>query len=297
MRKALISELRRLAALDDRIVLLVGDLGFSVIEDFQNERPDRVINLGVSEQAGMSIAAGMSDKMLPIFYSIANFSSFRCLEQIRNDVAHEGNPVLIVSLGAGFTYGTAGYSHFGIEDAGAVAAISGIDVVTPSCVHELRDVIVRHVTEPKPTYLRLGSQESCTKCVPRFFSVSSEKLNSDCLVVGHGEISKDVMEICEEIYPEVPVISCPSFNRFARSELEFIEGFSHVITVEEHMRASGFGTRLRSSIESGAPQRFKSIGIWEDDFRVGGRREYHLSRFDLDKKGLRAQLEMEMAAT
>ena len=297
MRKSLISELRRLAALDDRIVLLVGDLGFSVIEEFQNERPDRVINLGVSEQAGMSIAAGMSDKMLPIFYSIANFSSFRCLEQIRNDVAHERNPVLIVSLGAGFAYGTAGYSHFGIEDAGAVAAISGMNVVTPSCIHELRDVILRHVTEPTPTYLRLGREESCEKCVPRFFSVNSEKVNSGCLVVGHGEIVRDVMEVCEEINPEIPVISCPSFNRFASSELEFIEGFSHVITVEEHMRASGFGTRLRSSIRSGLTQRFTSIGIWEDEFRVGGGREYHLSRFDLDKKGLRAQLEMEMAAT
>lgn len=296
MRKSLISELRRLAALDDRIVLLVGDLGFSVIEDFQSERPDRVINLGVCEQAGMTIAAGMSDQMLPVFYSIANFSSFRCLEQIRNDVAHEGNPVLIVSLGAGFTYGTAGYSHFGIEDAGAVAAISGMNVVTPSCIHELKDVIVRHVAEPSPTYLRLGSQESCTKCVPRYFAVNSESLNSNCLVVGHGEIAKDVMEICEEINADVPVISCPSFNRFSASELQFIEGFSHVITVEEHMRDSGFGTRLRSSIESRVSQRFKTIGIWEDEFRVGGGRDYHLSRFDLDRKGLRAQLEIEMAS-
>lgn len=295
MRRRLISEVRRLAALDDRIVLLVGDLGFSVIEEFQNERPDRVINFGVSEQAGMSIAAGMSDRMLPIFYSIANFSSFRCLEQIRNDVAHEKNPVLIVSLGAGFSYGSAGYSHFGIEDAGAVAAISGMHVFTPSCIHELEEIIRGHLEEPKPTYLRLGREESCEKCVPRLLAIDPERHNSDCIVIGHGEIAKDVMEICEEINPEIPVVSSPSFNRFHPSELEFVNRFSHVITVEEHMRDSGFGTRLRSSIESSSMKKFKSIGIWEDDFHVGGGRAYHLSRFALDKGGLRSQLEMEMS--
>lgn len=296
MRNFLINELQRLARLDERIVLLIGDLGYSVIEEFQSANPDRVINFGVSEQAGMSVAAGMSGSMLPIFYSIANFSSFRCLEQIRNDVAHEKNPVLIVSLGAGFSYGTAGYSHFGIEDAGAVAAISGMYVVTPSCIHELREVIEQHLLDPKPTYLRLGRQESCEKCVPRYFSVAKDYLGSASLVIGHGEIAKDVMEVCEEIAPEVPVVSWPSFNRFSLAELYFIDRFSHVVTVEEHMSSSGFGTKLMSAMAPSSHRRFKSFGIWEDDFQIGGGRNFHLRRFNLDRNGLRSGLEAELAA-
>ena len=119
MRNAFIEELVSLANQNDHIALIVGDLGFSVIEPFADRFPDRFINAGVAEQNMLGFAAGMASEGYHVFvYSIANFPTFRCAEQIRNDVDYHQLPVTIVSVGGGLAYGNLGYSHHAVQDYG-----------------------------------------------------------------------------------------------------------------------------------------------------------------------------------
>ena len=109
MRNAFIHELVELAVVHDHIALVVGDLGYSVVEPFADRFPDRFVNAGVAEQNMTGLAAGMASEGYHVFtYSIANFPTFRCAEQIRNDVDHHKLPVTVVAVGGGLAYGALG---------------------------------------------------------------------------------------------------------------------------------------------------------------------------------------------
>mgnify|MGYP002631419109 FL=1 len=297
MRKHFIQQITNRARTDKRVFLLIGDLGYSVVEDFEREFPSRFANVGVSEQAGMGIAAGLAKSHLPVFYSIANFPSFRCLEQIRNDVAHEGNPVMIVSLGAGFSYGTAGYSHHAIEDAAAVGSIFGMSVYTPACIHELDDVLEAHWKNPRPIYLRLGSGEVCDECLPGSRNFQS-RVNLDktdfkpsTLFVTHGEIGKLVARSLEQSGLPYEQLSVADFNLSSRAELDFVASFRNVVTVEEHSGEFGFGARIRSKLSNTNFHRFEIMGVPDMDFHIGGKRQFHLERSGLSESDFLNQLE------
>lgn len=300
MRKHLIDKLLARAEVDQKVFLLIGDLGYSVVEKFRDKFPERFLNLGVSEQAGIGIAAGLAATHLPVYYSIGNFPSFRCLEQIRNDVAHEQNPVMIVSLGAGFSYGTAGYSHHAIEDAGAVASIFGMRVATPSCIHELDQILEGHWQTPAPVYLRLGSAETCDSCltqVPaslghqaRGAKSKSDTLSDKLLLVTHGEIGKEARVAISDSGANVTHVSLSEFNSFDTPTLNFISSHQRVITVEEHAAEFGFGARIRSRLANVNFESFEIIGVPMLDFHIGGRREFHLERSELDRVSLSDRL-------
>ena len=106
MRGAFIETLFELAQHDDRIMLVVGDLGFGVVTPFMERLPQQIFNAGVSEQNMTGMAAGMALSGKIVFtYSIANFPILRCLEQIRNDVCYHDANVRIVAVGGGLAYG------------------------------------------------------------------------------------------------------------------------------------------------------------------------------------------------
>ena len=119
MRDIFIKKLCEKSKKNKKIFLIVGDLGFSVIEKYKNKFSNRFVNAGVSEQNMMGMAAGVASENMHVFvYSIANFPTFRCAEQIRNDVDYHNLPVTIVSVGAGVSYGHLGYSHHALQDYG-----------------------------------------------------------------------------------------------------------------------------------------------------------------------------------
>ncbi|HMV27734.1 MAG TPA: transketolase, partial [bacterium] len=124
MRTAFIQQLMSEAKRDERVFLLVGDLGYSVVEPFAESFPDRFLNIGVAEQNMAGIAAGLAKEgYIPFIYSIGNFPTLRCLEQIRYDICYHALGVKIVSVGGGFAYGALGASHHGTEDLGILRTL------------------------------------------------------------------------------------------------------------------------------------------------------------------------------
>ena len=157
MRTTFIETLMEVAAADERVWLLTGDLGYSVLEPFAARFPDRYLNVGVAEQNMTGIAAGLARSGKVVFtYSIANFPTFRCLEQIRVDVCYHGGDVKVVAVGGGFAYGAQGYTHHGIEDLAAMRSLPGMAVVAPGDPVETRLATRAIAARPGPCYLRLG---------------------------------------------------------------------------------------------------------------------------------------------
>ena len=125
MRLTFIEHLIEIAKTNKKIFLLVGDVGYNVVEKFEKNFPDRFLNVGVAEQNMTGLAAGLASEGYHVFtYSIANFPTFRCAEQIRNDIDYHNLPVTVVSVGGGVAYGNLGYSHHAIQDYGLIRMIS-----------------------------------------------------------------------------------------------------------------------------------------------------------------------------
>lgn len=160
MRNAFIDYLVRKAETDDRIFLVVGDLGFSVVEPFKMRFPDRFLNAGVSEQNMTAIAAGLArEGYRPFTYSIGNFSTARCLEQIRNDVCYHRLPVCIVAVGGGFMYGPLGPTHHATEDIAIMRVLPHMRVFVPFGNASTQSALEEIISLEEPAYLRLGRTE------------------------------------------------------------------------------------------------------------------------------------------
>ena len=156
MRDAFIARLTQLAEADDRIVLVTGDLGFGVLNDFATRFPDRMINAGVAEQNMTAIAFGLAREGFKAYtYSIGNFPTLRCLEHVRNTVCYHGADVTIVAVGGGFSYGQLGMSHFATEDMAIMRTLPGMTVVAPTDPWEAAELTEQLYKRGQPAYLRI----------------------------------------------------------------------------------------------------------------------------------------------
>lgn len=157
MRGAFFRALLTLAERDPRINLIVGDLGFGVVEEFARRFPERFLNAGIAEQNMTGIAAGMALSGKIVFtYSIANFPILRCLEQVRNDVCYHNANVKIVAVGGGLAYGSLGATHHATEDLAIMRSLPRMVVVAPGDPAEAEAATQAVAAHAGPCYLRLG---------------------------------------------------------------------------------------------------------------------------------------------
>ena len=157
MRKIFNRELLRHAAVDPRIHLVLADIGYGEIEAFAEAYPSRFINCGVAEQNMTGVACGLAlEGKVAVTYSIANFPTLRCLEQIRNDVCYHHADVKIVVIGGGMAYGPLGVSHHSTEDLAMMRSLPAMRVLAPCDGHEARSAVGLMLAQPGPVYYRCG---------------------------------------------------------------------------------------------------------------------------------------------
>lgn len=292
MRDAFIADLVSLAETDNRICLLTGDLGFGVVEKFAEKFPDRYWNCGVAEQSMMSIAAGLAKSgMRPYVYSIANFPTFRCLEQIRNDVCYHDLPVTIVSVGGGLGYGTLGYTHHGIEDIAALRSLPNIAIYSPADPIETSEVLNEIHRNSKPAYLRLGKNGE-----PRINEITNNKKpgqirelisGSELTVLACGAIVDNCLSAVSEINQSIQVISIPQVQPIDIEYLIGIIASNHVIVVEEHVERGGLASALLEALNrTGSNQKMEHLFVNENQISQTGTQEYLRGLSGIDKPGL-----------
>ena len=245
------NRLCELARQDERICLVIGDLGFSVVEPFIREFPKRFLNAGVAEQSMTGIAVGWSlaeDKIVFI-YSLGNFPTMRCLEQIRNDCcAHKAN-VKIISLGSGITYGQSGYSHFAVEDLAVMGAMPNMTIFTPADPNEAKRCLDLSVGISGPVYFRLAkngepklNEKSCTFDIGDSVEYRSGK---DICIIGVGTILSECLHAADLLGNDIiaEVIGLPVFKPLNEEKLiNLLRKFSFVATVEEHSAYGGLAS-------------------------------------------------------
>lgn len=251
MRNTFMKRLCEKAEKDDRICLMVGDLGFSVVETFMESFPDRFLNAGVAEQSMTGIAAGwaLAENKTVFTYSIANFPTMRCLEQIRNDVcAHKAN-VKIISLGNGITYGTSGYSHFAVEDLAVIGAMPHIAVFTPADPQEAAHCLDLALQHSGPAYIRLAKNREPNlrgEFIPFDLGEFVEyKSGSDICIIGIGTILSECIAASELLRSDISaaVIGLPSLNPLNEEKMvNYLRKFSYIATVEEHCERGGIAS-------------------------------------------------------
>jgi transketolase len=160
MRKAFIDSLIKLARKDERVFLVTADMGYSVLEPFQEEFPDRFLNSGVAEQNSVGLAAGLAlSGYIPYVYSIIPFVTMRCFEQIRVDVAYMQTNVRLIGVGAGFEYGSSGATHHSLEDIAVMRALAGMTVCCPGDNLEAEQIITQSLEYQGPIYIRIGKNK------------------------------------------------------------------------------------------------------------------------------------------
>ena len=273
-----------MARQDDRICLIIGDLGFSVVEPFAKEFPDRFLNAGVAEQNMIGMATGWSlaENKIVFVYSIANFPTFRCLEQIRNDVCYHKANVKIVSVGGGLTYGSAGFSHHAIEDLAIMRALPGMVVSAPADAYETDSITQLSVEYNGPFFIRLGkNNEPAVHENPCSLNVGEPvvyKEQGDILLVSTGTLISEVInaaEMLEKKGLKVSVMGIPFLKPLNTEKvLQVLKDKRIVITVEEHSCVGGLGSVIAEIMaENNITLPFYRLCLPEFIDRVGSQKE------------------------
>ena len=256
MRDIFIEELILATKKNKNIILLVNDLGFGVIEPYYKKFPKNYFNAGISEQSMIGYASGLAAAGKHVFvYSIANFPTFRCAEQIRNDVDYHNLPVTIVSVGSGVGYGHLGYSHHGLQDYSLMRSFPNMLIASPGDVMECRACIRYLIKNPQPSYLRLdkSSNYKIHEIIPKVYpgkwiEVFKKNKNQDTLYLTTGATIKYVLDNFFKKKKHA-LYSLPLWGmKYKKNQFNYINKYKKIIVVEDHFQDGGFQSWLLESL-------------------------------------------------
>lgn len=272
MRDAFLRAITSLAERDRDLLLITADLGFGVLDSFARRFPSQFINAGVAEQNMTGLAAGLALEGRIVFtYSLGNFPSLRCLEQLRNDACYHRANVKVVTVGGGFSYGAVGPSHHATEDLSILRALPGITVVAPGDDWEAEQAAWALYSHPGTAYLRL--ERSGAPFSPRpgeSFRIGRARVlreGLDATLVSAGGILAEALSAAETLSGfgvECRVVSMHSLKPFdAGCMLLAASETGGIITIEENSADGGLGGAVAETLlEAGiAPGFFHRLGL------------------------------------
>lgn len=253
MRDTFVRTLIELAKKDKNIELITGDLGFGVLKPFWEECPNQFTNAGIAEQNMTSMAAGMALEGKNVFtYSIGNFPTLRCLEQIRNDCAYHNANVKIVCIGGGFVYGSLGMSHHATEDLAVMRALPNVVVMAPADLIEAEECTKALVDYHGTAYLRLGrgGEKRIHSKIDNFEIGKAIKVHDGekIAIFSTGAIYEEVNEAYEILHRkgyDPAVYTFPTVKPIDKKTIENVaKEFDLIVTCEEHNIVGGFGSAI-----------------------------------------------------
>lgn len=249
MRTAFIEQLITEARTNPKIFLLVGDLGYHVVEPFAAEFPDRFLNVGIAEQNMAGVAAGLSMCGFNVYmYSIGNFPTLRCIEQIRNDIAYHSANVKIVAVGGGYAYGALGATHHATEALGMMRVIPNMVVCSPS--DPIESKVITHVSSSHegPMYIQLGKAgEKCVRNSSTTFSIGDvvPLFLRHChkAIIVTGSIAAKIVDDGSII--DFDIYTLPFIKPINKDQLKAIlNKYDSICIVEEHQKSGGVGSAI-----------------------------------------------------
>ncbi len=296
MRDTFVKTLIELAKKDKNIELVTGDLGFGVLKPYWEALPDQFTNAGIAEQNMTTMAAGMALAGKTVFtYSIGNFPTLRCLEQIRNDCAYHNANVKIVCVGGGFVYGSLGMSHHATEDIAILRALPDVVVLAPGDLLEAEEATKAMVKHNGTCYLRLGrgGEKKIHQKIENFRIGKAIKVKEGqrVAIFSTGAIFEEVEGAVEILklkgidpavytFPTVKPLDTEVINNTAKD-------FDLIVTVEEHNIVGGFGSAVAEVLaEQVTKARLLRIGLNDTYSAIVGSQKYLRSQFGIDSSGI-----------
>ena len=296
MRDHVVRRITELALADPRIMLITGDLGFGVLNEYRDECGDQFINVGVAEQNMTAVAAGMALEGFVVFtYSIGNFPTLRCLEQIRNDVCYHDLNVNVLAVGGGFSYGQLGMSHHATEDLSIMRALPNMQVIAPSDPWQAAQAVDSIVEHPGPSYLRIDkSSAGLEASEERKFQIGKARVlkrGTDVTLVGVGGILSECLNAAAELGDRgisagvVEMATIKPFDDVAIRELA--ANTRIIVTVEEHSIIGGLGSAVAEVMaEHVCRARLIRIGLEDIYSSVVGSQDYLRSVYGMDSAAI-----------
>jgi len=300
VRSAFIRTLLELAETDERIFLVVADVGFCVMDPFVERFPLRFLNVGVAEQNMTAIAAGLAMCGKVVFtYSIAGFPTLRCLEQIRNDVCYHNADVKIVSGGGGLGYGALGVTHHATEDMAVMRALPRMTVVAPGDPVEAELAVRALVAQPGPAYLRLGRSGEPLVHKPgvsfRLGEAIRVREEGEITLIATGTVLYATVLAAKRLSRHGIQARILSMHTVKPLDTEAVIAAARetnaIFTIEEHSILGGLGSAVAETLaESGLHVRFKRLGLPDMFTTVVGCQEYLKDVYSLSIDGIVKQV-------
>ena len=250
MRNAFAKQVTALGQQDPRVVLLSGDIGNRLFDDFKAKCPDRFYNCGVAEANMIGVAAGLAlNGLRPVCYTITPFLTYRCMEQIRVDVCYHRVPVTMVGTGSGLAYASLGATHHSCEEMGMLRLLPGLAVLAPADEWEVRAALKAALAHRQPVYIRIGKKGEpiVHKTEPEFIIGKAIPLRSgtDVCLLSAGVMLPIALETAETLAQSGVSASVYSFHSIKPLDAEVLSAafsrFRLVATIEEHSVLGGLG--------------------------------------------------------
>lgn len=291
MRDTFVATLIEVAKKDKNIELITGDLGFGVLKPFWEQLPDRFTNAGIAEQNMTGIAAGMAMEGKTVFtYSIGNFPTLRCLEQIRNDCAYHDANVKIVCVGGGFVYGSLGMSHHATEDIAALRALPNVTVLCPGDLVEAAEATKAIAKHQGTCYLRLGrGGEKRIHDKIDDFQIGKAiciKDGSRAAIFSTGGMldnATEAVNILNESGISTAQLSFPTVKPIDKDAIiEYSKKCDIIVTCEEHNIVGGFGSAVAEVMaENPSKARLLRIGLNDIYSSIVGTQKYLREKYGM----------------
>ena len=304
MRNAFATSLDRLAEQDDRVVLLTGDLGFMVFDEFAERHPDRFINAGVAEQNMVGVATGLAEAgFIPFAYSIATFASMRPYEFVRNGALLHRLPVRIVGVGAGFDYGANGVTHYALEDVALMRSQPEMTVLAPADRAQTTTMIDATWDHPGPIYLRLGKGGGEIPGLDGAFELGTSTVISeggDMALIALGSAAGDAVEAADALRERGIDASVTVASTLGPEPdptiAELLTRVPLALTVEAGYRSGGLGSAVAElAAEGGFGCRVIRCGVDRMPHGVSGSQAYLNDVFGLSAARLAETAVREMS--
>ena len=297
MRDKFIERLSQMAEHDPRVMLVTGDLGFGVLDEYRRRFPNQFINAGVAEQNMTGVAAGLALEGFVVYtYSIANFVFMRCLEQIRNDAAYHEANVNVVSIGGGFSYGALGMSHHATEDLAIMRAIPGITVVSPCDAWEAMEATQALAHAPGTSYLRLDkSTAGMTQQLGESFQLGKIRQlrdGNDITLMATGGILNEAALAADELRRygvRCRILSVHTIKPLdTNTILKAARETGGIVTVEEHTVDGGLGSAVAEVLVENqtTPVCFHRIGLRSGFSSIVGTQSYLRTQYGMDQHAI-----------
>lgn len=253
MRNTFAAELSRLSQSQDNVVLMYGDIGNKLFDEFKEKNPGKFFNAGVAEASMVGVAAGLAKKgFRPFVYTINSFLYLKAFEQIKLDVCYTNVPVVLVGTGSALSYSGLGSTHHSLEDVGVLRTIPNLEIYTPSCPRNLKDLIPYIYNRGRPSYIRIGKKGECDLGL-NYSSLSKDdhfgpfvskaKKSAQTLICCMGTIADNVEKAVRIFDPSCSKVSLAIFSQIAPINREavgrLISNYKKCIVIEEHCSVGG----------------------------------------------------------